>query len=300
LYNKTKKARTVVMKKIKISVVQFSLNPIKSFTEFEEQVVMGTEQAKDSDFIVFPELMTLRLMSTFPGYEEFTISDLIKTTEFTDQYVDLFKRLAREKGQYIVAGSHMIKEGVNYYNTSHLFGPDGTLVRHRKTHLFPIESAILSEGNTIEVLELPKVKIGIAICYEAEIPEYMRILTLKGAEIVFCPSFTLTEAGFWRVRHCCQAGCIENQIYMVHCSSVGEVGIPGFTTWGMSSILSPCDNPWPANGVVAQAEANKEMVITAEVDIDELYVNREKGAATTFKDRARRADLYEWLYRRPR
>ncbi|MFX1466926.1 MAG: hypothetical protein ACFFA5_10670, partial [Promethearchaeota archaeon] len=38
------------------------------------------------------------------------------------------------------------------------------------------------------------------------------------------------------------------------------------------------------------------MVITGEVDLDELYVNRETGAATTFKDRTRRAELYTWLY----
>ena len=288
------------MRKFKISVAQHGVKPIKSFTEFEEQVIKEVEQAKGSDFVVFPELITIQLLSTLPGHEKFTIKDLAKCTEFTDQYVDLFKRLAKDKGQYIVAGSHMIKEGVKYYNTCHLFSPDGTLVRHRKTHLFPVEHAITSEGNTIEVLELPKVKIGIAICYEAEIPEYMRILTLKGAEFIFCPSFTFTEAGFWRVRHCCQAACIENQIYVVHCGAIGDVGVGDFTAWGRASILSPCDNPWSANGVIAQAEANKEMVITAEVDIDEIYTNREKGAATTFKDRARRADLYEWLYMRPR
>ena len=37
---------------------------------------------------------------------------------------------------------------------------------------------------------------------------------------------------------------------------------------------------------------NKEMVITATVDIDELYENRKTGAATTFRDRTRREDVY--------
>jgi predicted amidohydrolase len=286
------------MRKVKISAVQLYMRPIRSFAEFEEKVVKGIEQAKGSDFVGFSELFTMQLMSTFPGYEEFTPGNLVRLTEFTEQYVDLFQRLAKEKGQYIVAGSHLIKEGIHNYNMCHVFGPDGTLFRHRKTHLFPPERPITSEGNTMEVLELDKAKVGIAICYEAEIPECTRILALKGAEIVFCPSFTLTEAGFWRVRHCCQARCIENQIYMVHCCTVGEVGMPGFTTWGKSSILSPCDSPWPANGIVAEANANKEMVITAEVDIDELYVNREKGGAPTFKDRTRRAEIYEWLYKR--
>jgi hypothetical protein len=34
------------------------------------------------------------------------------------------------------------------------------------------------------------------------------------------------------------------------------------------------------------------MFVRAEVDIDKLYENREKGAAPTFRDRRRRADLY--------
>jgi predicted amidohydrolase len=85
---------------------------------------------------------------------------------------------------------------------------------------------------------------------------------------------------------------------MVHCCTVGDLGILDLTGYGKSSILSPCDTPWPSNGVIAEAEMNKEMVITGEVDLDEIHINRETGAATTFKDRTRRADLYKWLYGR--
>ena len=57
--------------------------------------------------------------------------------------------------------------------------------------------------------------------------------------------------------------------------------------------MSPCDTLWenPA-GVVVQAEANREMVIHGEVDVDKLYENRTTGAAPTFRDRRRRAELY--------
>jgi hypothetical protein len=43
---------------------------------------------------------------------------------------------------------------------------------------------------------------------------------------------------------------------------------------------------------VAEATTNKQMVITAAVDIDPLYENRKTGAATTFNDRIRRAPMY--------
>ena len=287
------------MRTIKISAVQFSLKPIKSFSEFEEQVISSLRQAVGSDFVVFPELFTFELLTTFPDAKNFTIIDKQKTSEFTDQYLDLFSRLAMQNNQNIVAGSHLKKEGINYYNSCYLFGPDGTVFEHKKTHIFPAEGEWdTAEGNTLEILELEKAKVGLLICYEAEIPECARILALKGAEIIFCPSFTSSEAGFWRVRHSCQARCIENQVYMVHCCTMGDAVILDLAGWGKTSILSPCDTPWPSNGIIAEAEPNKEMVITAEADLDELHINRVKGAATTFKDRTRRSELYKWLYGR--
>jgi hypothetical protein len=44
--------------------------------------------------------------------------------------------------------------------------------------------------------------------------------------------------------------------------------------------------------VVAQAELDTEMVVRGQVDIDLLYENRQKGAALTYRDRRRRADIY--------
>ncbi|MGE6377015.1 nitrilase-related carbon-nitrogen hydrolase [Peribacillus muralis] len=66
------------------------------------------------------------------------------------------------------------------------------------------------------------VKIGLTVGYEAEIPEGSRILTWRGADIIFCPSYTFTEAGFWRVRHCAHARAIENQVYIVHCPTFSD------------------------------------------------------------------------------
>jgi len=51
------------------------------------------------------------------------------------------------------------------------------------------------EGKTdYPVFEIGGMKFGIAICYDRHFPEQMRILTLKGAEIIIVPTATsLTE-----------------------------------------------------------------------------------------------------------
>jgi predicted amidohydrolase len=206
----------------------------------------------------------------------------------------LFHQIATSRKQFVLAGSHLEKHGDLYFNVAHLFTPEGHELTHKKTHIFPAESQWqTTEGDTLEVWDVGPAKVGVAICYETEIPEVCRILAYNGAEIILCPSFTFAEAGFWRVRHCAQARCIENQIYLVHCCTIGDAGAPLPPGYGRSSILSPCDKAWNPNGIVAEATTNKQMVITASVDLDPLYENRKTGAATTFHDRIRRAPMYK-------
>jgi len=273
---------------VRVASVQFAFKPINSFEDFASNVERLVDQAKDSDFVVFPETFTLELQYLIPN------NDFTKVYEYTEQYVELFTELSREKGQYIVAGSHPTMKDGKLYNTGYIFCPDGRCFEHSKTHLFPLEPFMgISPSDRVEILETEKARVGLAICYEIEFPEVVRILTLKGAEIVFCPSYTIGEHGFWRVRHCCQARAVENQIYVVHSCMVGTPPFPEMAGWGRSSIVTPCEEPWPPNGVLAEAETNKETVITGELDIELLHQKRESGAATTLKNR--RPELYRDL-----
>lgn len=273
---------------VKVSCVQFAYKPISGFEDFESNVENLLNQARGSDFVVFPETFTMELQYLIPNH------DITRIHEFTEQYLELFTQLSKERKQYIVAGSHNTKKNDKQYNTSYMFCPDGQIFEHSKTHLFPLEPFMgVSPGDTIEIFQTKRAKVGIAICYEIEFPEVVRILTLKGAEIVFCPSYTIGEHGFWRVRHCCQARAIENQIYVVHSCMVGTPPIPEMAGWGRSSILSPCEDPWPKNGILAECEKNIEMVINGELDLELLHKKRESGSATTLKDR--RPELYKKL-----
>lgn len=84
-------------------------------------------------------------------------------------------------------------------------------------------------------------------------------------------------------------------------STVGDLSPMKVKGIGKSSILSPCDNPWPSNGILAEGEMNKEMIVTADVELDAIYATRDKGAARPHKDRIRRSSLYkEWFDYFPR
>jgi predicted amidohydrolase len=275
------------MTKLKISAVQYKYKELNSFDEFASNVENLVNQAKDSDFVVFPEMFTLELQYIIPNHE------INKIPGYERQYIELFTNLSKEKNQFIIAGSHMTIVNGKLYNIGHLFCPDGQIFKHSKTHLMPAEVKMgFTHGTNLKIFETEKVKVALGICYEMEFPEVARTLTLKGAEIIFTSSYTLGEHGFWRVRHSCQARAIENQIYVVHSCLVGTpLNIEMMAGYGRSSILSPCEEPWAPNGVVAEAETNKEMVITGEVDLKLLHKKRKRGVATTLNDR--RPEIYK-------
>ncbi|MED3691133.1 nitrilase-related carbon-nitrogen hydrolase [Peribacillus butanolivorans] len=178
-------------------------------------------------------MLTIGLLATFPDQDA---SSIIKIDEYTTQYKELFSSISRERKQVIIAGSHLECREDEYFNIAYIFDKDGSYVEHKKTHIFPAAANWqTSEGNTLEVYSIGPVKIGIAVCYEAEIPEISRILSVNGANIIFCPSYTFTEAGFWRVRHCAHARAIENQVYFVHCPTVGEPGDPYLMDMGVQA-----------------------------------------------------------------
>lgn len=221
------------MKEVKISVCQFEVKECHSFEEFSQQVeFMLSEVPLDSDYVLFPELFTLGLVGAFDDAYNVGIKGLKRLTEFQGEVHHLFADLAKKRKQVIIAGSHLEEREGNIMNVTSLFDETGLVGRHEKTHIFPAEAEWdTKEGDTLEVFHAGPVTIGIANCYETEIPEVSRILALQGADIIFCPSYTFTEAGFWRVRHCAQARAIENQVYVVHCPSVSKGGHllpPGF------------------------------------------------------------------------
>lgn len=283
------------MSKVRISAISFRCKTISHFDDFGDHVKRLVRQATDDrpDFIVFPELFTNEIMTFFE--EQDLLARFRRMPDYTEDYKNLFINLAKENGVYIVAGSHVTEKNGKFFNTSHFFTPDGHIREQSKTYLFPPEKAVgITPGERIEVFQTEKAKVSILICYDLEFPEVCRLATLKGAEIFFSPSATLDEHGFWRVRHCGHARCIEDQVFVSHCSLLGEWGLPGLQFQGASSVLTPCDKGFPDKGIAAESPFNEEAIATAEVETELLYEIRKQGAAPTLKDR--RWDMMEALH----
>lgn len=279
--------------KMRVSAVQYHLHTIYSFEEFAKQVTHYVKTAAEfnADFVLFPEFMTTQLMS-IPHLDRVqTIGDL---PSYTEAYLELFTKLAQEYGMHLIGGTHVIRKGEALYNTAHLFYPDGRVGEQAKLHMTPTEVKDwrLTPGDSIQVFDTPKGRIGILTCYDIEFPEVVRMVRGLGADVIFCPSCTDDRHGFNRVRYTCHARTIENQIYVVTTGTVGSLPTVDFMrgNYGQAAVLTPNDVPFPQNGIMIEGEMNGDMVVTADLDLSLLYEVREHGSVTTWRDR--RFDLY--------
>ena len=282
------------MTTVRISTATFQAGRVETFSDFAEHVTRLVSQAAidKPDFLLFPEIVTAELISFFG--ETDLPRHVKRLADYTDDYLQLFYGLARQHGIYIVGGSHVRKLDDRLYNVAHMFSPEGEVFEQQKLHLIPLEKALFEPGRQLSVWDTEKAKICLLTCYDMEFPETVRLATLRGAEIVLSPSATSGVSGYWRVRHCAQARCIENQIFVAHSSLLGEV-IPGAPFRGRSSILCPCDTAIRENGVVAEGAMDQEGVISAEIDTGWLKEIRIRGEVTPLNDRRR--DVIEALYR---
>ena len=281
------------MSQIRLSAACFKAGLVSGFDDFADHVSRLTNLAvyDHPDFLIFPELLTLELISSFENAE--SPEKYFRLASYTNAYLDLFTHLAKDKGFYIVGGSHLRESDGKLYNTSHLFTPDGQVMEQRKCHLFPDEVPTTTPGDQLVVFETDKAKLSLLTCYDLEFPEAARLVTIQGAEILLSPSATASVHGYWRVRHCAQARCVENQVFVAHCSLLGTADEAPF--YGAASVLTPCDGAFPEKGIAAESPFNEENIATAEIDTEMLYEIRKAGTATTLKDR--RWDVLDVLYK---
>ena len=282
-------------KAVRICAVQYQMRSIGSFEEFARHCEYFVDVASDykSDFILFPELFTMQLLSFVPAERPGVA--VRKLAEFTPKYLELFSGLAIKYDINIIGGSTFILEGDKLLNSSYLFKRNGGLGRQDKLHITPSERRWwgVDRGKRLEVFDTDKGKISIQICYDIEFPELSRMAVKRGAQIVFVPFCTDERYAYLRVRYCAQARCVENHIYTAIAGTVGN--LPSVENldiqYAQSAIFTPSDIPFTRDAIASECTPNIETVIIDDVDLELLKRQRQTGSVLNWQDR--RTDLYE-------
>jgi len=170
-------------RRVRIAAVQYLLRPIASFDDFVKQVEFFVHSAKDykAHFILFPEFFTMQLLSYIN--EPAPALAVRRLARLAPQYEELFIRLAKETGIYIIGGTHPVIQRGRVFNAAHLFTPNGQVFRQKKVHLTPTESGPyqLSRGHGLYLYHTDFGNIAILICYDVEFPEVARVMVVAGA-----------------------------------------------------------------------------------------------------------------------
>jgi predicted amidohydrolase len=232
----------------------------------------------EADLLVLPELATT-------GYTFSTGEELARISERfeTSPSLDSLQKLARERACGIVVG-FAEKTDEALYNSAALLRPDGSRELYRKIHLFGTENLFFKPGDIpFEVHDFNGVRLGIIICFDWYFPESIRVLALKGAQIICHPVNFILPWG----QRAMVIRSIENRIFAITANRYGTEtnGDNSFTFTGASQITSP-------TGEVL-ASAPKEGDHVAVVTIDPFLADNKKINKYNDLFKTRRAEFYK-------
>lgn len=188
-------------------------------------------------------------------------------------YLQRMAKLADQLNIHLILGVLLRNDEKTTFNSTVLLGPDGKIVGvYNKTHFaqgYDVNPPGYTPGEEYPVFDVESVKLGMMICFDRQVPETARMLTLGGANLIICPSYGGT--GDWNTRMM-QVRAYENDVYLV------------FTHPTQTLIIAP-------NGDLL-AESEGDAVILHDLDLSRRTRGRESL-------RNRRPATYRGIRNRP-
>ena len=273
--------------KVKVCAAQMTTIPLNVKVNLEKaRSLTRCAAEKDCEIICFPEYFLTGMVEK---------EHLKYAQEIPGDFTEKFCELAKECKLYIVMGTMIEKVGANRYNTSVLINDLGEIIgKYSKIRLWFPEKEDLKEGSETPVFETRFGKLGITICWDLAFPEITKDMALKGAKIVFCPSFWHYEDKYGAltsevqkakvpehdtdaifVDACASARAIENEIVHIFVNAAGRNR--------NLSLLGRTQMNIPFYGNVALVKTNEEKLLIKDLDLDlvdlaeEVYRIKEEG-----------------------
>ncbi len=293
-YEEPSEEAAIPKRTVRLGLIQWQMRSYKDFEDMMQQAEFFVDAVSGyhSDFVLFPEYFNAPLMAK---YNHLTESQAIRElAKYTNKIIDRMSELAITYNINIITGSMPQVQNGSLNNVGHLCRRDGSIEKYEKIHVTPDEARTwgMQGGNMVKTFDTDSGRIGVLICYDVEFPELSRLLADEQMEILFVPFLTDTQNGYSRVRHCAQARAIENECYVAIAGCVGN--LPKVHNmdiqYAQSMVFTPCDFAFPTNGIKAEATPNSEMILIADVDLDQLRELNQFGSVRNLRDR--RNDIY--------
>ncbi|MGA2680226.1 MAG: carbon-nitrogen hydrolase family protein [Candidatus Bathyarchaeia archaeon] len=246
--------------KIKIALAQISSkreDKEANFQKIEKLTVTAKQQG--AELTIFPEMSLTGYVVHDQFYE---VAETVPGPT-----VEKAEALAKKTGMHLIFGMPELSEKTQatVFNTAVFVGPKGLIGKYRKmylpTHSVFEEKRYFRPGYQTAAFQTDLGNVGLCICYDIFFPEVLRLIRLKGAQLIVCISASpAVRRSYFETLTCARA--IENTAYVAYVNLAGVQD--GLQFWGGSRLVSP-------NGdVLAKAKYDEEDFLICEVDYSDL------------------------------
>ncbi len=246
--------------KIKLALAQISSkreNKEANLQKIETLTFKAKEQG--ADLAIFPELSLTGYVVRDQFYE------LAET--IPGPTVEKVETLAKKTGMHVIFGMPELSEKTRatVFNTAVFVGPKGLIGKYRKmylpTHSVFEEKRYFRPGYQTAAFQTDLGNIGLCICYDLFFPEVLRLIRLKGAQLIVCISASpAVRRSYFEILACARA--LENTAYLAYVNLAGVED--GLQFWGGSRLISPTGD------LLAKAKYDEEDFVTCDVDYSDL------------------------------
>ncbi|MGT2426867.1 nitrilase-related carbon-nitrogen hydrolase [Amnibacterium kyonggiense] len=247
-----------------------------------ERILRAVEEALAAgvDVIVLPELATSGYV--FTSLDE---ARALATTPSDPLFATCAALLATRPGAVLVLGFPE-RVGDVLHNAAALITEDGVQGVYRKVHLWDREKLWFTPGSAPPlVVDTAHGRIGVLICFDLEFPEWTRIASLAGADLLAVP------VNWPDVRRTADERLDEQRI-AVATSLMNRVAIAVADRTGVERGVGWCEGTCivDARGRLRATAGDGLGSASADLDLLQSRDKRQTDLVDTFSDR--RPDLY--------
>ncbi len=176
----------------------------------------------------------------------------------------------------VVAGSYIVREGLQFFNRLIWMQPDGQYAYYDKRHLFRMakEETVYTPGNKKLLVEWKGWKICPLICYDLRFPVWSRNRAHDDGQcdydlLLFVANWPAARTSAWE--NLLKSRAIENLAFVAGLNRVGTDG-DGIAYSGQSATIDP-------KGLIVDEVLEKDTIITSTLNYEELHAFRQKFPA---------------------
>ncbi|MGX1668627.1 carbon-nitrogen hydrolase family protein [Streptomyces sp. NPDC055400] len=234
---------------MKIATAQFTCVPADISANVQQMAALADEaRAQGAELVVFPEL-------ALTGYE---LEAVLDRRDLWVQADDPRLDTVRASGVASVVNCAAATDGERPAIETLVFGADGELITtYRKQHLFEHEQGVFAAGQHDGRFELGGLRFALATCFDNHFPELASRGAADGCQVHLASSLYGTGGGMEELTAVYPGIAKDFNMHVVLANHVGPAG--AWTGCGRSAMWAP------GGALLAQADADTPMVVTAEV-----------------------------------